>query len=152
MHGSKNRSILQVEVMESKLVLSALAPVAAMRAASPPVADVERAVAPAAVMAKSDTNLVVIKNNTDKQIRVFANLPPKGGYLKEDIDWRIPRGDSHSFEFKPPVPGFITVRIVAEPKGPPPEFKTTLSAAGLGGGYYGKTFTVSTLGDRFTVS
>jgi hypothetical protein len=144
MRRSKNRIVLQIEAMETKLVLSALAPVAAARVAAGHAADVERAVATPMMAHGRNTNFIM--NNTNGLfIHVFETLHG------ETVDWKIHNGKAVEFRFKSNAPGFIKARIMVADGGQGPKpFHVDLNQTN--DGYFGKTFTVSRLGNSFTVS
>jgi hypothetical protein len=134
---------LQVEAMEMKLVLSALAPVAAMKVAAAPAAEIERAVATPMV---ADRNLNVVENTTRIKIHVFEVI---GG---ETIDWKIDPGKSHEFRFKTEAPGSIRATIMVADGGTgPPQRIFSLSPDATRGGYFGKKFSVRITFNAFDV-
>jgi hypothetical protein len=112
MRGSKNRVVLHVEVMETKLVLSALAPVAAVKAAAAPAVPIEQV---AARPMASGNNVVFINNSTNFTIDLSAEL---GADRKAKM---IDSGVTGDFRFIPNARGFIFVtKIESRGIGPGP--------------------------------
>jgi hypothetical protein len=147
MRTAKKRQHLQVEAMESKVMLSALMMAPAPRVAAAPAADMERAVAtPLAVSRDS----VRIQNKNGYAIDVTARLMVPGS-IKPTITRRIgPNGATDTFSFGRHTNDFIWIEVKRAGGTTPPPFTVPLNQPL--GGYFGKLFTVSEFGGRFIVS
>src|ERR1700678_3069033 len=113
MRGSKNRAVLNVESMEAKLLLSTIAPAAAIRASAAPAVAIEHV--GAMPMVAPGNNVITIVNSTNFNIKVFTELDT------DKKDKTIDSNRTERFEFNNNLKNAIVVtRIESDGLGPGP--------------------------------
>jgi hypothetical protein len=148
MRKSKNRVSLRVEAIESRALLSALAPGPSVPVRNTVVADVEPN---AETLAQDSISSVNIQNNTIHILVVKAVLkirnPPR------PIEWDIPaRGGSRTFDFKRDVDAFIWIDVMRKGGAQPPRPLKDYPLNKPDGGYNGMLFQISTDGRVYSVT
>ncbi len=145
MHGSKNRAILNVEAMEAKLLLSAIVPAAAIRAAAAPAVATEHV--GAMPMVRPGNNVITIVNSTSYKIKVFAELDD------DKKDKTIDSKGKDRFEFNNDLKNAIVVtKIESDGIGPGPlTTRVKLTPNKFNAFYLNATYTVSLNANKFQV-
>jgi hypothetical protein len=129
--------------METKLVLSAFAPVADMRVAAP-TAEIERAIATPMATGRNVNSVV----NSTGNFKIHVSEEIGGERLEKKID----PGKTHEFPFRTQAQGDIiaTIKVADGGHGPAPR-RFRLSTNATTGGYYGEQFTVRITFNAFDV-
>jgi hypothetical protein len=137
MRGSKNRAVLNVESMEAKVLLSTIAPAAAIRAAAAPAVAIEHV--GAMPMVRPGNNVITIVNSTSYKIKIFAEIDD------DKKDKTIESKGTDRFDFDNKFKNAIVVtKIESEGIGPGPlATRVKLTPNKFSAFYLNATYTVS---------
>jgi hypothetical protein len=150
MHKSKSRVHLQVEAMESRALLSALAPGSSLPVRNTVAADIGSNME---ILAKqSQTDRVHIQNTTRERLVVTATLKVSTG-RQPTITETIPaNGSIKLFDFKRNVDAYIWIDVKQQGGPNPPKPLKDHPLGKPPAGYDGKLFQISASGGVFSVT